>query len=446
MAPIVAWNLLFNAKHCRLLNRTSRRISNFVFYSTNTRFLKEAKGEYPTNLLEEQEGDFEGASDGWNNDEGRLITRRERHTSHKFVDMAIIEVRGGRGGNGCVSFEVLAPGKKRPSGGNGGKGGDVYIVSDKRLTSMSFETFHFNAGDGRHGGSDGITGRSGKDVFIRVPPGTIITERMTDDLWMGLESEGFDPDEATKCIDLGEEALRLKERTGVSGGSVTVLVAKGGQPGIGNAMMAGSKMQRARSLPASRIPGQPGQHRSLILELKLIADVGLVGFPNAGKSTLLNALSNARPKIAAYPFTTLHPSVGVVEYSDAERVTVADIPGLIDGASENRGLGHAFLKHIERTKLLLYVVDGPGSEGRNPVDDLKCLFKELKLYNPDLLKKPSLIFANKVETLDATPELLAKHPLSKLAKARGIDIIWGSAKDGIALMDLTTKLRHMILG
>jgi GTP-binding protein len=194
------------------------------------------------------------------------------------------------------------------------------------------------------------------------------------------------------------------------------------------------------------MPGQPGQHRSILLELKLIADVGLVGFPNAGKSTLLHALSNARPKIAAYPFTTLHPSVGVVEYTDMERVTVADIPGLIDGASENRGLGHAFLKHVERTKVLLFVVDGPGTEGRCPTADLKSLFKELELYNPDLLKKPSLIFANKADTLgkSCTEKDLSTHPLSKLAKKKGIDVIWGSAKEGMSLAELTRKLRLIL--
>jgi GTPase len=160
--------------------------------------------------------------------------------------------------------------------------------------------------------------------------------------------------------------------------------------------------------PASKLPGRPGDARTIVLELKLIADVGLVGYPNAGKSTLLKAISNAKPTVAAYAFTTLHPSVGVVEYSDLERVTVADIPGLIDGAHENRGLGHDFLKHIERTKVLLYVVDAAGTEGRDPATDLRHLINELRLYDEELLTKPALVFANK-------HDLTGKRPTSTIS-------------------------------
>ncbi len=177
----------------------------------------------------------------------------------------------------------------------------------------------------------------------------------------------------------------------------TLQVATGGLPGLGNKATAGTANRRARSLPRHKIPGQQGEVRWLLLELKLIADVGLVGFPNAGKSSLLSCLSNAKPTIAPYPFTTLHPMVGIVEYNDMKRISVADIPGLIEGAHENRGLGHDFLKHIERTKLLLYVIDMAATENRRPVDDLICLVKEIEAYDASLLDKPSLVFGNKVD-------------------------------------------------
>jgi Obg family GTPase CgtA len=236
----------------------------------------------------------------------------------------------------------------------------------------------------------------------------------------------------------------------------TVLVALGGDCGVGNGSMAGSSTERSKSLPATVIPGNQGVHRSLILELKLIADVGLVGFPNAGKSTLLRALSNAKPKVAPYPFTTLQPSVGVVEFSDLERLTVADIPGLIDGASENRGLGHDFLRHIERTKILLFVIDGVGSEGRDPCDDLKCLLNELEFYNPEMLEKPSLVFSNKVDlsgiNISTGKDLLnelenngnpMKNRLLNLSNDSNLELLTGSARKGIGMGELATKLRLM---
>ena len=442
----------------------------------------------------------------------------------KFVERVQIEVKGGMGGNGCISNEVLSPGKKRPNGGNGGKGGSVFVVGSSQVESLHFPTYHFNAGNGNNGSSNGMTGRRGKDVHIHVPLGTIVTENIpeeyaeyfyyddgkpyevakargiaytgenieenrnenengkeeeeeeryddytleellkeegvsaslhpeggafhsflvdnegedkeeeeedgNEELWaIDQLNEGSDVSREGKVVSEAslQRAKRRKRRKrksrhhyshdglpGDEGGEgednllpalrreimvdgETYLVAQGGDFGIGNKVLAGSSKYRARSLPQSRTPGRPGMQRSLILELKLIADVGLVGYPNAGKSTLLRSVSNAKPRVAPYHFTTLRPYLGVLKYNNSKRATFADIPGLIDGAHANRGLGHTFLKHIERTKVLLYVLDGASTEGRDPGDDLENLMEELRLYNPELMQKPSLVFANKID-------------------------------------------------
>jgi GTP-binding protein len=368
------------------------------------------------------------------------VTCREmssKMSNRQFLDTVQIECRGGKGGQGCVSWQALSPGKKKPDGGNGGKGGSVYIVGDNNLTSFKFETLHFNGDDGGHGGSSGMTGRNGKDIFVRVPLGTVVTERIDDNLFELMEEEGYDYHKPTFEIE--------------KNGSM-VLVADGGKPGQGNASAAGTSTLRSRSLPATKIPGEPGEKKSILLELKTIADVGLVGFPNAGKSTLLRALSNAKPKVAAYPFTTLHPSIGIVEYSDLERITVADIPGLIDGAHMNRGLGHDFLRHIERTKVILYVIDGVGSEGRSPSNDLLSLMKELELYdkeiiNPNhtnkILNKPSLVFCNKNDIRIKGKKANIDN-LEQVVNDLGFDMLQGSAEKGVGIKELAEKLRYII--
>ena len=243
------------------------------------------------------------------------------------------------------------------------------------------------------------------------------------------------------------------------------LVASGGEHGIGNKVLAGSSKHRARSLPQSRTPGRTGEKRSLILELKLIADVGLVGYPNAGKSTLLRQVSNARPKVAPYHFTTLRPYLGVMKVGgdangDGEddggeggrggsetRVTFADIPGLIDGAHEDRGLGHTFLKHIERTKMLLYVLDGAATEGRDPGDDLAALMEELRLYNTDLLDKPALVFANKADLGEMYYSRAREAHASRLeevAASAGLVVVDGSANTGDGIPELASMIKSKI--
>jgi GTP-binding protein len=293
----------------------------------------------------------------------------------QFVDEAVVHVRGGRGGDGCVAFrrEKFVP-KGGPDGGNGGKGGSVYLVADPHRNTLVHFRFNPNYEARRGGGGQGAlkTGRDGGDLEIRVPVGTLVFVR--------------DPeqhDTLNQIADLTEVGER-------------VLVAKGGRGGLGNAHFATS----TNRAPRKTQPGEPGDERDLRLQLKLLADVGLVGYPNAGKSTLIARVSAAKPKIANYPFTTLTPHLGVVSLSDDRSFVVADVPGLIEGASEGHGLGHQFLRHIERTKVLIHLVDVSGESGRNSVDDFETIRRELDLYNPELLAKPQLVVANKIDALD----------------------------------------------
>jgi GTP-binding protein len=297
-----------------------------------------------------------------------------------FVDEVDIHVTAGNGGRGCLSFrrEKFIP-RGGPDGGNGGVGGSVYVVATRGKNTLVDFRYHpeFQARNGQHGQGANRTGSSGADLEIEVPIGTLILEKFTPD--------GTDAGEQTlePLADLTEEGQR-------------VLVAKGGIGGRGNAAFV-SSTNRA---PRRTEPGLPGEERFLQLQLKLLADVGLVGFPNAGKSTLIARISAARPKIASYPFTTLAPNLGVVSLSDNRSFVVADVPGLIQGAHTGHGLGDRFLRHIERTKVLIHLVDVSGASGRDPVEDFDIIMDELRQFDPEVAAKPQLVAANKIDALD----------------------------------------------
>ncbi|MCH2206695.1 MAG: GTPase ObgE [Lentisphaerales bacterium] len=285
-----------------------------------------------------------------------------------FVDRIKIYVKAGNGGNGCISFlrEKYLP-KGGPNGGNGGSGSSVILRADKSrdsLVELKYQQ-HVTAKSGEPGQGSDKHGATAEDLVVLVPPGTLV---------MDLENDCYE------VADLDEPGAE-------------VLVAQGGLGGRGNKSFATS----TNRAPRKATPGGPGEERTLLLELKTIADAGLVGYPNAGKSTLLKAISDAQPKTASYPFTTLHPMVGVIEFEDYTRMTVADIPGLIEGASENVGLGHYFLRHIERTKVLVYVLDMACTDGRKPWVDLGSLKEELEIYKEGMTQRPSIIIANKMD-------------------------------------------------
>jgi GTP-binding protein len=291
-----------------------------------------------------------------------------------FVDQVDIHVEAGAGGRGCLAFrrEKRVP-RGGPSGGDGGHGGSIYIVASPHTNTLINYRFHpeFAAARGDHGQGSNRTGKTGGDLELPVPIGTLVYEKSDD------------PAAPYRLLaDLAEQDQR-------------VLVAKGGRGGMGNARFATSTNRAPRKVQ----PGEPGEVKDLRLELKLLADVGLVGFPNAGKSTLISHISAARPKIADYPFTTLTPNLGVVRLDPDRSFVVADVPGLIEGAHRGLGLGHQFLRHLERTKVLVHVVDVSGT-GRRPSDDLQILRRELELYRPELAAKPQLVAANKIDVLD----------------------------------------------
>ncbi|MCU1378980.1 MAG: GTPase Obg, partial [Acidimicrobiales bacterium] len=277
-----------------------------------------------------------------------------------FVDESGLHVKGGNGGAGAVSFrrEAHTP-KGGPDGGDGGKGGDVWLVADRNVPSLlAFRDHPFRrAGDGVHGTSKKAHGRGGGDTLVPVPEGTLIKDQ-----------------EGTVLADLVREGDRW-------------LAAEGGRGGRGNA----SFLSNRRRAPSFAEQGEVGQERWLKMELKLMADVALVGFPNAGKSTFISVVSAAKPKIADYPFTTLVPNLGVVRLDDGYEIIVADIPGLIEGASEGRGLGHQFLRHIERARVLLVLIDLASVDGREPADQERILLEELGRYQPDLLDRPRVV-------------------------------------------------------
>ena len=290
----------------------------------------------------------------------------------KFVDEAYIDIVAGDGGAGCVSFRHEKYKEfGGPNGGDGGRGGHVFAVADPSLNTLvdfRFSRRH-EAKRGQHGMGSDMFGAAGDDITLRMPVGTIITDAETGEVLYEL-------------LTPGEQ----------------IMIAKGGDGGFGN-MRFKSSINRA---PRQKTPGWPGERKNLKLELKVLADVGLLGMPNAGKSTLISAISNARPKIADYPFTTLHPNLGVVRVGPEQSFVVADVPGLIEGASEGAGLGHLFLRHLQRTRLLLHIVDmAPFDESVDPVVQARAIVAELKKYDPKLYAKPRWLVLNKLDMIDA---------------------------------------------
>ena len=310
-----------------------------------------------------------------------------------FVDEVDIHIEAGSGGRGCLAFrrEKRVP-RGGPSGGDGGGGGSIYVVASPHTNTLINYRFHpeFAAERGEHGQGSNRTGHTGEDLELAVPIGTLVYEK----------------DPLRLLADLAEDGQR-------------VLVARGGRGGLGNARFATSTNRAPRKVQ----PGEPGEIKDLRLELKLLAEVGLVGFPNAGKSTLISRISAARPKIADYPFTTLTPNLGVVGLSDDRSFVVADVPGLIEGAHRGLGLGHRFLRHLERTKVLVHVVDVSGASGRNPIEDLDTVRRELELFRPEFAGRPQLVAANKMDAVDDESRVTAlarlKLPFYRISAVTG---------------------------
>ena len=326
-----------------------------------------------------------------------------------FTDSAKVFIKSGDGGNGHVSFrrEIYVP-NGGPDGGDGGKGGDIiFEVDDGLNTLVDFRHVRkYVAQPGEEGGKRRCHGANGKDLVIKVPQGTVVKDMETG-----------------------------KVITDMSGDNRREVILKGGKGGLGNMNFATSTMQA----PKYAQPGQAGAELWVQLELKVLADVGLVGFPNVGKSTLLSRVSNARPKVANYHFTTLNPHLGVVNLGDGNSFVMADIPGLIEGASEGAGLGHEFLRHIERTKVLLHVVDGASVEGRDPVEDIHMIMEELRAYNPKLLELPQAIAANKLDAL-YDEEMNPLQALKDEFESQGIPVFGISAVSGEGVNELLYHL------
>lgn len=319
-----------------------------------------------------------------------------------FIDEVKIHVKGGDGGNGIVSFrrEKFVP-AGGPDGGDGGRGGDVVFVVDEGLrTLLDFRhQRHLKAGRGEHGKGSNMHGKNGEDLVVRVPPGTIVRVESSGEILADL-------------VKAGQSAV----------------VARGGRGGRGNPRFVTPTNQAPRL--AER--GEPGEERWVVLELRLLADVGLVGFPNAGKSTLLARVTAARPKIADYPFTTLTPNLGVVRAADGQNFVLADIPGLIEGAHQGAGLGHEFLRHIERTRVLIHVLDVAGL-GRDPLEDFRAVNDELRLYNQALARRPQLVAANKIDLAEARANL---PRVTGTLEEMGYDVYPISAATGEGVDDL----------
>lgn len=333
-----------------------------------------------------------------------------------FADRAKIYVRSGKGGDGHVSFrrEKYVP-SGGPDGGDGGHGGDVIFVVDEGLnTLIDFRHIRkYKAGDGEEGGKKNCRGKDGEDIIIKVPAGTVI-----------------------------KEAQSGQVITDMSGDNKRVVLLKGGKGGNGNQHYATSTMQA----PKYAQPGQAAQELELLLELKVIADVGLVGFPNVGKSTFLSRVTNARPKIANYHFTTLNPNLGVVDLEGTAGFVIADIPGLIEGASEGVGLGHEFLRHIERTKVIIHIVDAAGTEGRDPIQDIYAINKELEAYNPEIAARPQVIAANKIDAIYTEDGSDPVEAIRAEFEPKGIKVFPMSAVTGQGVKELLYEVNEMLQG
>ena len=330
-----------------------------------------------------------------------------------FADRAKIFIRSGKGGDGHVSFrrELFVP-NGGPDGGDGGKGGDIIFEVDEGLNTLNDyrHKAKYCAQPGEEGGKKRCHGKNGTDLILKVPEGTVIKDA-----------------ESGKVI------------ADMSGENRRQIILKGGRGGIGNQHFATATMQA----PKYAKPGQPCQELEVMLELKVIADVGLVGFPNVGKSTLLSRVTNARPKIANYHFTTLNPNLGVVDLDGGKGFVIADIPGLIEGASEGVGLGHEFLRHIERTKVIIHVVDAASTEGRDPVDDIYKINEELKAYNPRMATLPQVIAANKTDVIYSEDE----DPVERIRaefEPQGMKVFSISAVSGKGLKELLYYVRELL--
>lgn len=327
-----------------------------------------------------------------------------------FVDHAKIYVKAGDGGNGCVAFrrEKYVP-RGGPSGGDGGDGGDIFIRTTNHLNTLLPFRYkqHFKSGRGGHGSGNRRHGRNGRDTLLEVPLGTQV----------------YDAETGALLVDLDETDR-------------TFLLAKGGRGGRGNAAFATATNQA----PRQSEPGAPGEEKTLILELKVLADVGLVGLPNAGKSTLIAAISAARPKIADYPFTTLTPNLGVVYVDEFLSFVVADIPGLIEGAHSGSGLGDRFLRHVERTRVLLHLVDVSGSGETDPVQAIETVSRELELYSSELTRKPQLLVASKLDAADES----RLQALRRFCCKQGLPLLEVSAVSGTGLKELKGEIARLL--
>lgn len=328
-----------------------------------------------------------------------------------FIDECVIKAKAGDGGNGAISFrrEKYEP-WGGPNGGDGGKGGDVVLLGDDDTNNLIDYKYkpHWTAERGEYGRGSDCNGREGKSAILRVPLGTVVFNEETGEM-------------VAEVIEDGER----------------IVLCKGGNGGWGNTHFK-SATNRA---PKRANSGQPGEGGTYRLILKSIADIGLVGFPNAGKSSLTNLITKARSKTAAYPFTTLHPQIGVIDYPETfDRLLLADVPGLIEGASENRGLGHRFLRHIERCTLLMFLIDMAGVDERDPRDDYATLLRELKAYDPALLKKPRLVVANKMDLTEA-----AKANYAKFVRRHKIKPIAISCASGDGIPELLRALRKGVI-